>query len=230
DVPKPQTEFRRVGRQVNARFAFPQRLLSPPAFRHAGGKRHRSNGEHSRPGLQRKKRLVFRFPDKWPKAMHCTPNRERRENEDSRSGFALREAKGRPNRNRSEDDEWEWIIPGRNCKPSAKDRFAEDKQQQEEDAHFNRFPPVPAPLWCDAPENNRWSDQKIACCVAQPPRQPDHAIIGPIGKSSMCKTGHPKSWADNCANHRCERELKNTPRPIEGGRAAGEPIHQPGTA
>src|SRR6266536_6480741 len=73
DVPKPQTEFRRVGRQVNARFALPQRLLSLPAFRHAGGKRDRSNGEHSRPGQQRKKRLVFRFPDKWPEAMHCTP-------------------------------------------------------------------------------------------------------------------------------------------------------------
>src|SRR5512133_3572207 len=65
DVPKPQTEVRRVGREVNARFAFPQRLLSPPAFGHAGGKRHRSNGEHSRPGLQSKKRLVFRFPDEW---------------------------------------------------------------------------------------------------------------------------------------------------------------------
>src|SRR5437764_8719172 len=130
DVPKPQTEVRRVGRQLNARFAFPQRLLSPPAFRHAGGKCHRSNGEHSRPGLQRKERLVFRSPDEWPETMHCTPNRERRENEDASSGFALREAKGRPNHNRSEDHEWERIIPGRNCKPSAKDRFAEDEQKQ----------------------------------------------------------------------------------------------------
>src|SRR6266568_329766 len=77
DVPKPQTEVRRVSREVNARFAFPQRLLSPPAFRHAGGKRHRSKGEHSRPGLESKKRLVFRFPDKWPKTMHCAPNRYR---------------------------------------------------------------------------------------------------------------------------------------------------------
>src|SRR5438552_18714006 len=87
DVPKPQTEVRRVGRQVNAHFGFPQRLLSPPAFRHAGGKRHRSNGEHSRPGLQRKKRLVFRFPDKWPDAMHYTPHRERREHDDARGGL-----------------------------------------------------------------------------------------------------------------------------------------------
>src|SRR6476660_4633187 len=75
DVPKPQTEVRRVGRQVDARFAFPQRLLRSPAFRHAGGKRHRSNGEHSHPGLESKKRLVFRFPDEWPKTMHCAPNR-----------------------------------------------------------------------------------------------------------------------------------------------------------
>src|SRR6266436_2547298 len=77
DVPKPQTKFCRVGRQLNARFALPQRLLSLAAFRHAGGKRHRSNGEHSRPGQQRKKRLVFRFPDEWPETMHCAPNRER---------------------------------------------------------------------------------------------------------------------------------------------------------
>src|SRR5213078_2089293 len=130
DVPKPQTEVRRVGREAHVRFALPQRLLSPPAFRHGGGKRHRSNVEHSRPGLQSKKRLVFRFPDEWPETMHCAPNRERRENEDARSGFALREAKGRPNHNRSEDHEWERIIPGRNCKPSAKDRFAEDEQKQ----------------------------------------------------------------------------------------------------
>src|SRR5436305_11823626 len=38
DVPKPQTEVRRVCREVSARFAFPQRLLGTPAFRHAGGK------------------------------------------------------------------------------------------------------------------------------------------------------------------------------------------------
>src|SRR5438552_5434170 len=77
DVPKPQTEVRRVGREAHVRFAFPQRLLSPPAFRHAGGKRHRSNVEHSRPGLQSKKRLVFRFSDEWPETMHGAPNRER---------------------------------------------------------------------------------------------------------------------------------------------------------
>src|SRR5260370_41389862 len=77
DVPKPQTEVRRVGREVNTRFAFPQGVLSPPAFRHAGGKRQRSNGKHSRPGLQSKKRLVFRFPDEWPEPMHCAPNRDR---------------------------------------------------------------------------------------------------------------------------------------------------------
>src|SRR6476620_3786752 len=77
DVPNPQTEVRRVGREAHARFAFPQRLLGPSAFRHAGGKRHRSNGEHSRPGLQSKKRLVFRFPDEWPETMQCAPNRDR---------------------------------------------------------------------------------------------------------------------------------------------------------
>src|SRR5207245_11539918 len=77
DVPKPQTEVRRVGREVNARFALAQRLLSPPAFRHPGGQRHRSNGEHSRPGLQSKKRLVFRFPHQWPETMQCAPNRDR---------------------------------------------------------------------------------------------------------------------------------------------------------
>src|SRR6266478_4246869 len=55
DVPNPQTEVRRVGGEAHARFAFPQRLRSAPAFRHARGKRHRSYGEHSRPGLQSKK-------------------------------------------------------------------------------------------------------------------------------------------------------------------------------
>ena len=77
DVPKPQTEVRCAGREARARFAFPQRLLGPPAFRHAGGKRHRSNGDHSRPGLQSKKRLVFRFLGEWPETMQCAPNRDR---------------------------------------------------------------------------------------------------------------------------------------------------------
>src|SRR5260370_7312983 len=67
-------------------------------------------------------------------------------------------------------------------------------------------------------------------CAAQAPRQPDRANIGPIGKSTKCKTGHPKSWTDNCANHCCEREFNNTLRTIEDGCAAGEPIHQPVTA
>src|SRR5438045_9726641 len=52
DVPKPQTKVRRVGREVSARFAFPQRLLGTPAVRHAGGQSHRRNGDHSRPVLQ----------------------------------------------------------------------------------------------------------------------------------------------------------------------------------
>src|SRR2546430_7217562 len=69
DVPKPQTEVRRVGRELHARFAFPQRHLSPPAFRHAGGKRHRSNGEHSRPGLQSEKGLIFGSFDEWSESM-----------------------------------------------------------------------------------------------------------------------------------------------------------------
>src|SRR5260370_21201122 len=67
-------------------------------------------------------------------------------------------------------------------------------------------------------------------CAAQAPRQPDRANIGPIGKSTKCKTGHPKSWTDNCAKYCCERELNNTLRTIEDGCAAGEPIHQPCTA
>src|SRR5206468_10199418 len=33
DVPNHQTEVRRVNREAHARFAFPQCLLSPPAFR-----------------------------------------------------------------------------------------------------------------------------------------------------------------------------------------------------
>src|SRR5947208_9718346 len=130
-VPKPQSEVSRVGREAHVRFAFPQRLLSPPAFCHAGRKRHRTNGEHSRPGLQSKKRLVLRFPGEWPETVQCAPNRDRRENEDARSGFALREAEGHPNHNRP-GDESDWIIPGRNCQPSAKDRFAEDAQQKQE--------------------------------------------------------------------------------------------------
>src|SRR5947208_382135 len=77
DVPNPQTEVRRVGHEVNARFAFPQRLPSPPAFRHAGGERHRSNGEHSRPGLQSKKRLVFGSSDEWSKSVQGAQNRDR---------------------------------------------------------------------------------------------------------------------------------------------------------
>src|SRR5438552_13023485 len=86
DVPKPQTEVRRVGREAHVRFALPQRFLSPPAFRHAGGKRHRTNGEHSRPGLQSKKRLVLRFPDEWPETVQCSQHRARQDNGDARSG------------------------------------------------------------------------------------------------------------------------------------------------
>src|SRR4029453_8883673 len=89
DVPNPQTEVRRVGREAHVRFAFPQRLLSPPAFRHARRKRHRSYGEHSRPRLQSKKRLVFRFPDEWPETMQCAPNRDRCEKEDPGSVCAV---------------------------------------------------------------------------------------------------------------------------------------------
>src|SRR5438128_6229537 len=96
DVPKPQTEVRRVGREAHVRFALPQRLLSPPAFCHAVGKRHRTIGEHSRPGLQSKTRLVLRFPDEWPETVQCARNRDRRENEDARCGFALRKAAGPP--------------------------------------------------------------------------------------------------------------------------------------
>src|SRR6184192_275724 len=58
DVPKPQTEVRRVGREVSARFAFPQRLLGTPAFGHAGGKCHRSNGEQEATGFPFSRRMA----------------------------------------------------------------------------------------------------------------------------------------------------------------------------
>src|SRR5260370_13518880 len=70
----PDEHGRGVGYRAKTRFTFPQRLLSSPAFGHAGGERHRRNTEHSRPGLQSKKRLVFRFPDEWPETRHCAPN------------------------------------------------------------------------------------------------------------------------------------------------------------
>src|SRR5205823_14571107 len=78
-----------------------ERLLSSPAFRHASRKRHRSNGEHSRPGLQSEKGLVFRFPDEWPEAMQRAPNRDGWKNENAGRRLTLEDTEGRKSQDRS---------------------------------------------------------------------------------------------------------------------------------
>src|SRR5207247_3825273 len=98
--------------------------------------------------------------------MQRAPDCDRRENENTRGRFALCKAECCPNDNRSANER-DRIIPGRNCKPAAEDRFAEGEQQQQEDAYFNGLALVPPPFRWKAPENNQWSDQKIASCVTE---------------------------------------------------------------
>src|SRR6266481_6351954 len=56
----------------------------------------------------------------------------------------------------------------------------------------------------------------------------DWFSVSPTNGPKPCSV--PQIATDNCANHCCERELNKPLRTIEDGCAAGEPIHQPGTA
>ena len=115
-----------------------------------------------------------------------------------------------------------------NCKRSAKDRFAEDEQQQEEDAHFHDFPPGSnaASVGCSRIINGAIRRSPVV--------SPSHHVsqiarkLAESGKSTKCKTGYAKSWTDTVLTTAASATY-NTLRTIEDGCAAGEPIHEPGT-
>src|SRR5206468_11375393 len=202
-------------------------FLNAPSLGHTSRKCHRRNRQHRYPPLQGEKRLVLCFPKEWPEAMQRSPHRDRGQNEKSRGRFALGKAERGPNYNVSANERY-WITSGRNFKPPAKDDAAQQHQQQEERADFRGFPFVPTPFWGSAPEKNQGSENKVARCIAEPPCQPNRAVVCPIGKAGEGKTGHTESRADDGANRCCEGKLENPLRTFEEVPAAGESIHQPG--
>ncbi len=154
------------------------------------------------------------------------PDRDGGDNKKSGGGFALTETKRGP------DYEWsankrDWIVFGRDRKPSAENSFAQDGEQNEKQDDFAHFPAIQARARSDAPKNKQWSDDQVAGGIAQPPGQPDRTEIGPIGESAEGKTGYSESRADERANRRGQGELENILCTIERARAAGEIVDQP---
>src|SRR5262245_51163723 len=88
-------------RRFDDAFLFLELFLDTPSLSHASRKCHRRYGEHCSPGLDSEQRLILTLTNEWPKTAHRPPHRYYGQNENTRSGFALSEAKRSPNHNRA---------------------------------------------------------------------------------------------------------------------------------
>jgi len=76
-------------------------VLDTPSLSHTSGKCHRGYGEHCCPRLHGEQRLILILANEWAKTAHCSPDRYYGQDENTRGSFALSEAEGGPNHNRT---------------------------------------------------------------------------------------------------------------------------------
>ena len=81
-------------------------------------------------------------------------------------------AESGPDHDRSADER-DRIIFGGDRKPTAKNNFAESKQQESKEDDLKSFRAVPAPGRCDKPKNDQGREHEPAGDIAEPPRDPD---------------------------------------------------------
>src|SRR5215472_7814416 len=98
-------------RRLDDPFLLLELVLDTASLSHAGGKRHRRNGQHGCPRLHGKKGLILSSANEWPETAHCSPHSYDREHENTRGSFPLGEAERRPNHDRSANES-DWIIFG----------------------------------------------------------------------------------------------------------------------
>ena len=173
--------------------------------------------------------MIFCFHDKWTEALQRAPHCDGGKNKNCRRGFALGESKGGPNqqwtahkRNR--------VIFGRNRKPAAKDCLSDNEQEEQKEPDFEVFNGNQTESRCHTPEDDQRSYDKIAGGVAQPPCQPDRAVLRPIGETTQGQTAYSEYGTDHRTQHDGDGKFENVLRTVEDSHSVGETIDQPGAA
>src|SRR5947207_1574856 len=71
------------------------------------------------------------------------------------------------------------------------------------------------------------SEHEVAGYIAEPPGNPNRAVVPPVGKPVQRKAGHAEHRADDRTDRCGEREFENALWPIKNILAAREAVHQP---
>src|SRR6476646_12301882 len=111
-------------RRLDDTFLLLKLFLDTPSLSHASGKCHRRYGQHCCPRLHSEQRLILTLTGEWPESVDCSPHRYYGQDENTHGSFALSEAEGRPNHNRTANES-DGIIFGRDLQPATKDNCAQ---------------------------------------------------------------------------------------------------------
>src|SRR5204863_8848566 len=80
------------------------------------------------------------------------------------------------------------------------------------------------------PQKNERSDDQLRGEIAQPPGDPNRAVVIPFSETGQREAGEADRWTNERAEDGGERKLEDALRPIENPRAIGEAINEPGPA
>ena len=203
-----------------------QPCLDPPAFGHDGRERQSRDGHDGHERLQQQQRFVLRPLRERTVALEGPPDGEARQEENRGRRLARPEAERRPQQQRHGRELQRVMFDVRRVQ-TAEHQLAADHEREEQGRRLERLGPVPPHAGTSAPQQHDRRDHQIPRHIAEPPREPDRAVIRPVGVPTDRQRGHAHRRAHRRAEH-CgdERELEDVGRALEGVAPAGKAVDQ----
>src|SRR6476620_3743238 len=152
-------------RRLDDAFLLLKLFLDTPSLCHASGKCHRRYGKHCCPRLHREQRLILTLTSKRAESVHCSPHSDYGQNKNTCGSFALSETERGPNHNWAANES-DGIIFRRDLQPPAKNNCTQYRQQQKQNANFQRFLFLPHYFPPNAPKQNQRSENEVARYIA----------------------------------------------------------------
>ena len=214
--------------QPQALLALANGRLCAALVHHAGAHRQHGHRERGHERLQEEKGLVGRADRKRADAADGARDRDGAEHRDRGDRLPLAEADRRPEQ-RGNAEESDRHVTHADRQDAAED---EEAHPDHRGAQQQRLRPPGAKrgqAGLPVPEKDQRGHDEVTGGVAEPPRQPDGAVVAPARESAQRQAGHADGGADGRAQKAGEAdEEEDAPDAIEDVPTAREAIHQLG--
>ena len=188
---------------------------------------HRREGEGERGSeshecLEEQEGLVGVVAMEGALAVEGAPESHGGKHEGCGDRLALAEPEGRPGE-RGHRDEIDRIVSRAGQEGEAEHELADHDEREEEEASLDEPRGSPARPGRLRPQDEQGSDEGVARCIAQPPRQPDRGGVSPRSEAPEDERAHADRGADHGAHQPGEdEELDHVLATIEGAQTRGK--------